>query len=84
MPKLELVYEISLLEWEATLLKAELMIECGKNDVLLKVCQWKRKRVTVDKYDTQNFKKKYPEIHKELSGPVTTKSTIRATKKKRT
>ena len=84
MPKLELVYEISLLDWEETLLKSELMIECGKNDVLLKVCQWKRKRVTVDKHDLKNLKKKYPEIHNEISGPVTTKATLRVTKKKRT
>ena len=84
MPKLELVYEISLLDWEETLLKAELMLECGKNDALLKVCEWKRARLTVDKYDLKNFKKKYPEIHQELSGPVTVKPTLRATKKKRT
>jgi hypothetical protein len=84
MPKLELVYEISLLDWEKTLLKAELMIVCGKNDVLIKVCEWKRKRVTVDKFDLQKLKKKYPEIHKEISGPVTTKASLRATKKKRT
>lgn len=84
MPKLELVYEISLLDWEETLLKAELMLECGKNDALSKVCEWKRTRVTVDKYDLKGLKKKVPEIYEELIGPVTTKPTLRAAKKKRT
>ena len=83
MPKLDLIYEMSLLDWEVTLTKAELMVECGLSAALQKICTWERKRVTVESFDLTLLKKKYPEIHKELAEPGVSKPTIRATKKKR-